>query len=124
MWARSSWAFPRVAAAAAVKVIHPEIARDPEPGSFFHHLSTPGCRLPAQLLTHEGFPRRQAFPELNLRARLAPSPAQPRMFTARAITSVAVSSETTDCSVIAIFANRLIGIVSVGLNAVAFVKDR
>jgi len=46
-----------------------------------------------------------------------------RMFTARAITSAAVTRDTDACSIIASFAHRDIGIVSVGLNAVALVND-
>ena len=43
---------------------------------------------------------------------------------ARAMTRMAVSSDTTDSSIIAIFAQVFTGRVSVGLNAVAFVNDR
>ena len=46
-----------------------------------------------------------------------------RMFTARAITSAAVTRDTAACSIIASFTHRDIGMVSVGLNAVAFVND-
>ena len=45
------------------------------------------------------------------------------MFTARAMTSAAVTSDTAACSIIASFAHRDIGMVSVGLNAVALVND-
>ena len=45
------------------------------------------------------------------------------MLTARATTSPIVSSEVSDCRLIRIFANGVKGIVSVGLNAVAFVND-
>ena len=45
------------------------------------------------------------------------------MFTARAITSAAVTRDTDACSIIASFAHRDIGIVSVGLKAVALVND-
>ena len=41
------------------------------------------------------------------------------MFTARAITSTNVDTDTTDCSSIIIFAHRASGMTSVGLNAVA-----
>jgi len=44
--------------------------------------------------------------------------------TARAITSATVASETHDCRSIRSLAHRVIGSVSVGLNAVALVKDR
>lgn len=46
-----------------------------------------------------------------------------RMFTARAMTSAAVTNETDACSIIANFAHRDNGIVSVGLKAVALVND-
>lgn len=45
-----------------------------------------------------------------------------KMFTARAITRATVSNAIPLCTSISIFAQRLRGIVSVGLNAVAFVK--
>ena len=44
------------------------------------------------------------------------------MLTARATTRATVTIETEDWAVIANFAHRDIGIVSVGLNAVALVK--
>ena len=44
------------------------------------------------------------------------------MFTARAATRATVSNEAPDCSPINAFAATVIGMVSVGLNAVAFVK--
>ena len=47
-----------------------------------------------------------------------------RTFTARAITSATVASDTADCESMPILAHRVIGTVSVGLNAVAFVNDR
>ena len=47
-----------------------------------------------------------------------------KMLTARATTSTTVPSDTTDCSIIAIFAQRTNGKVSVGLNAAALVNDR
>ena len=47
-----------------------------------------------------------------------------RMLTALAITSATRHSETLDWSIIVSFAQRAIGRVSVGLNAVAFVNDR
>ncbi len=47
-----------------------------------------------------------------------------KMLTARAMTNTTVPSETTDCSIIVIFAQRASGSVSVGLNAAAFVNDR
>jgi hypothetical protein len=46
------------------------------------------------------------------------------MFTARATTSTMVTIEMTDCTLIAIFAQRESGITSVGLNAVALVNAR
>ena len=47
-----------------------------------------------------------------------------KMLTARATTSTTVPSDTIDCSIIAIFAHRANGKVSVGLNAAALVNDR
>ena len=47
-----------------------------------------------------------------------------RMLTARATTRATVTTETAAWAVMAIFAHRDSGIVSVGLNAVALVKDR
>src|SRR5581483_2263723 len=49
---------------------------------------------------------------------------QRRMLTARAATSSSVTIDTADCSSMSIFARRVSGIVSVGLNALAFVKAR
>jgi hypothetical protein len=46
------------------------------------------------------------------------------MLTARDTTRATVTMEMRDCTVIAIFAHRDIGITSVGLNAVAFVNAR
>src|SRR5207244_7611687 len=46
-----------------------------------------------------------------------------RMFTARATTITASVRLIADCTSISIFAQRLRGIASVGLNAVAFVKE-
>jgi hypothetical protein len=54
---------------------------------------------------------------------LGPSAAQPRMFTARATTNPTVSRAATDWMPITTFAVCVSGIVSVGLNAVAFVND-
>lgn len=48
----------------------------------------------------------------------------PRTFTARDTTSAIVTSDTSACTSISIFAHRLNGITSVGLNAVALVNDR
>jgi hypothetical protein len=45
------------------------------------------------------------------------------MFTARAVTSRMLSAETADSESISIFAHRLSGIASVGLNAIEFVND-
>ena len=47
-----------------------------------------------------------------------------RTLTARATTRIAVTSDTTDSAIMAIFAQVLTGSVSVGLNAVALVNDR
>ena len=49
--------------------------------------------------------------------------AQPRMFTAREITTATVTNEANDWSIISSFAHGVSGIVSVGLKAVAFVND-
>ena len=46
-----------------------------------------------------------------------------RTLTARAITSAAVTRETADCSIIASLVHLDIGMVSVGLNAVALVNE-
>jgi len=46
------------------------------------------------------------------------------MFTARAITSATVASDTHDCAITSSLAQRVIGTVPVGLNAVALVNDR
>jgi hypothetical protein len=46
------------------------------------------------------------------------------MFTARATTMIARSKLAADSTSISIFAHRLKGMASVGLNAVAFVNDR
>jgi hypothetical protein len=46
-----------------------------------------------------------------------------RMFTARATTITARLNDIADCASISIFAHRLSGIVSVGLNAAAFVNE-
>jgi hypothetical protein len=46
------------------------------------------------------------------------------MFTARAMTSATVANDTADWNIIVIFAHRVSGNVSVGLNAVEFVNDR
>jgi hypothetical protein len=45
------------------------------------------------------------------------------MFTAREMTRATVTSEIADCKRNIAFAHRDSGIVSVGLNAVAFVND-
>jgi regulation of enolase protein 1 (concanavalin A-like superfamily) len=47
-----------------------------------------------------------------------------RIFTALAITSVKVTSDTSDWAIIVTLAHRDSGITSVGLNAVALVKER
>jgi hypothetical protein len=46
------------------------------------------------------------------------------MLTARATTRATVTIETAAWAVMPIFAQRDIGMTSVGLNAAAFVKDR
>ena len=46
-----------------------------------------------------------------------------RMLTARAATSSNVRIERPDCTSISSFAQRVSGIVSVGLNALAFVNE-
>ena len=46
-----------------------------------------------------------------------------RMLTARATTSTRVTTEISDCVSIVSFAQRVMGITSVGLNAIAFVND-
>lgn len=60
--------------------------------------------------------------------RGAPVPAETggyfKMLTARAITSPRIIRETTACTVITNLAQRVSGITSVGLNAVASVKPR
>ncbi len=59
-----------------------------------------------------------------LQARLRDATrAQCRMFTARASTIPIVTNDASDCTSISIFALGLSGIVSVGLNAEAFVND-
>ena len=45
------------------------------------------------------------------------------MLTARAMTSARVTNETADCAIMIILLQRVSGSVSVGLNAVALVKD-
>ena len=49
---------------------------------------------------------------------------QVKTFTARAMTSPRMPSETSDCTAIAIFAHGASGMTSVGLKAVALVKPR
>jgi hypothetical protein len=46
-----------------------------------------------------------------------------KMLTARAATSRTVTAETADSDNISIFARRVSGIVSVGLNAIEFVNE-
>lgn len=46
-----------------------------------------------------------------------------KMFTARETTSATVTKDAKDCNIINSFAHGVRGIVSVGLNAVAFVND-
>ena len=48
---------------------------------------------------------------------------QPKMFTAREMTTATVMSDASDCSAMSSFAQPVSGIVSVGLNAVAFVNE-
>jgi hypothetical protein len=45
------------------------------------------------------------------------------MLTARATTSATVTIETADCTVMAILAQRVSGMTSVGLKAAALVND-
>ena len=45
------------------------------------------------------------------------------MFTARAATSSTVTAESADSESISIFARRVSGIASVGLNAIEFVNE-
>ena len=47
-----------------------------------------------------------------------------RMLTALAMTISATTSEIDDCASMSVFAHRVRGMVSVGLNAVAFVNAR
>jgi len=58
-------------------------------------------------------PRRSRVPDQDL-----------RMLTARAITSAPTDNDTADWTSIVSFAHLASGITSVGLNAVALVKDR
>ena len=53
-----------------------------------------------------------------------PSPTPGSTLMARAITRIAVTNDTTDSTIIVIFAHVCTGRVSVGLNAVAFVNAR
>jgi hypothetical protein len=46
-----------------------------------------------------------------------------KMLTARAMTRTRVTTEMIDCESIVSFAQRVMGIASVGLNAIAFVND-
>lgn len=56
--------------------------------------------------------------------RLARTVTHFRMLTARATTRSTVTSETEDCSIISILAQRDSGITSVGLKAVELVNER
>ena len=49
---------------------------------------------------------------------------QPRMFTARAMTSAMAATETADWSIIMSFAQRVSGATSPAENEMAFVNDR
>ena len=49
---------------------------------------------------------------------------QPRMFTALATTSAMAATETADCSIIIIFAQRVRGVTSLAAKEMAFVNDR
>ncbi len=51
------------------------------------------------------------------------SPRYRKMLTARAMTSATVTIEIADCASIVSFAQRVMGMTSVGLNAVAFVNE-
>lgn len=81
------------------------------------------CRRPAGRVVHRRY-RRARCPgrphSVDGGHRIAP--AYLRMLTARAMTRPTVISETADWVIIVIFAHRENGKVSVGLNAVAFVK--
>ena len=72
----------------------------------------------------EAGPRQQRLLRMT---RLRQSPAADRRhcrtFTARATTSAAVTKAIADCVIIASFAQRESGMVSVGLKAVAFVNE-
>ena len=84
-----------------------------------HRIVSPGChdrsqgRAPGELAGRA--------PGL---AAGAPAPGYFRMLTARATISATVTMETTDCKVMASFAQRDSGITSVGLNAAALVNAR
>ena len=68
-------------------------------------------------------PQRTTTPSLAVAVGHADGLVYCRMFTARAITSATVETETRDCAIIASLAQRLRGSTSVGLNAVALVND-
>ena len=73
--------------------------------------------------------RRQALDDLGvaapgLAARCRSRQSHFSTFTTRARISPAMTSAMADCSIIVIFAHLLVGIVSVGLNAVALVNAR
>lgn len=53
----------------------------------------------------------------------SPRGGYPRIFTARAATSATVIREARDWIIISTFAHSVSGMVSVGLNAVAFVNE-
>ena len=67
-------------------------------------------------------PLRRGRARVGRRRRAFPSHAN--TFTARAITRPTIANEMSDCTVIAILAQAAVGIASVGLRAVAFVKAR
>ena len=74
----------------------------------------PGCHAPTLILT---------TPSRRPCASVLDGGDYRRMFTARATTITASVRLIADCTSISIFAQRLSGIASVGLNAVAFVND-
>src|SRR5947209_8764746 len=86
----------------------------------------PGGPSSAWGLLFRGGPRAGTHAEIRTAQRpgsTAEPASQLKMFTARASTSATVSSAAPDCTVIRTFAIGVSGIVSVGLNAVAFVND-
>ncbi len=81
------------------------------------------ARQPHQRPSGRVAPASQCWRSVWWRSRLPPAD-HFKMLTARATTSTTVPSDTIDCTIIAIFAQRASGNVSVGLNAAALVNDR